>query len=384
MAFWSRKEEGKKGEIILWDSTFRSIATWFISLIVIILILPTLFVSFEFGLDFTETGQIGDTLGGIMGPFIAIVASILTFLAFWVQYKANEQQKLTNEQQKIANEQQELDLKKERFESKFYEMLRLHRANVEEMNLGERFSGRNAFEGMYDELKFCYQVIEYICIKNRGGFDVFPEGNVMICLAYEVFFHGYSKNLKVTYEDYFEKANPVFLKELKRRIEGIKGLYSSKKLPDSSYSYRFSDTSVTNNDELLKSLKKIEVMDFHYPPFDGHANRLGHYYRHLYHTATFVVKQSFLGEEEKREYINILRAQMSSLEQLMLYYNAIAWFPKIWKDLFTKYSLIKNIPMSLVGFGEHPKKKYEKEIAEQAALGIDVFENNEHQNPISE
>ena len=45
-----------------------------------------------------------------MSPFIAIAAAILTFFAFWVQYKANEQQKI--------------DLKVERFENKFYELLR--------------------------------------------------------------------------------------------------------------------------------------------------------------------------------------------------------------------------------------------------------------------
>ena len=28
--------------------------------------------------DFSGTGQIGDTIGGIMGPFVAIAASILT------------------------------------------------------------------------------------------------------------------------------------------------------------------------------------------------------------------------------------------------------------------------------------------------------------------
>lgn len=41
---------------------------------------------------FWETGQLGDTIGGILSPFIAIGAAFLTFIAFWVQYQANQKQ----------------------------------------------------------------------------------------------------------------------------------------------------------------------------------------------------------------------------------------------------------------------------------------------------
>lgn len=44
-------------------------------------------------LDFTDTGAIGDTLGGIMNPFIALVGVFLTFLAFYMQFKANQLQR---------------------------------------------------------------------------------------------------------------------------------------------------------------------------------------------------------------------------------------------------------------------------------------------------
>lgn len=53
-------------------------------LILFICALPVLFVKFSI-IDFTSTGQIGDTIGGIMGPFIAILAALLNFIAFWAQ-----------------------------------------------------------------------------------------------------------------------------------------------------------------------------------------------------------------------------------------------------------------------------------------------------------
>ena len=40
--------------------------------------------------DFTETGQIGDTIGGILNPFVALAGVLLTFLAFYMQIKANQ------------------------------------------------------------------------------------------------------------------------------------------------------------------------------------------------------------------------------------------------------------------------------------------------------
>ena len=43
--------------------------------------------------DFSATGQIGDTIGGIMNPFVAIAGVILTFVAFYIQYKANKEQR---------------------------------------------------------------------------------------------------------------------------------------------------------------------------------------------------------------------------------------------------------------------------------------------------
>jgi len=55
--------------------------------------------------DFSETGQIGDTLGGITAPFISAFAAILVFVAFKEQVKAND---LIKENQTIELIQLEL------------------------------------------------------------------------------------------------------------------------------------------------------------------------------------------------------------------------------------------------------------------------------------
>jgi hypothetical protein len=64
----------------------------------IIIIIPPLLVipTFWGALDFSDTGEIGDTIGGITAPFINGIGAILVFIAFKEQIKANN---LLKEQQ---------------------------------------------------------------------------------------------------------------------------------------------------------------------------------------------------------------------------------------------------------------------------------------------
>ena len=104
-------------------------------------------------LNFRETGPIGDTIGGIMGPFIAMIASWLTFIAFWVQFKANQMQRA--------------DIAIERFEQRFFEMLNLLQntvdgtrailTNIEPYpNKKNEYVGREVFQYIYGKTQlFC-------------------------------------------------------------------------------------------------------------------------------------------------------------------------------------------------------------------------------------
>lgn len=127
----------------------------FIALIGIICCFPAWFT--EPGkLDFRNTGQIGDTIGGIMGPFVAIAAAILTFLAFWVQFKANEQQRK--------------DIALERFESNLFQLIQIQEEITNNLSFtptdsadrlyGSIFHGRQVFQILYREKTFPYWGIE--------------------------------------------------------------------------------------------------------------------------------------------------------------------------------------------------------------------------------
>lgn len=84
----------KENTAIHWDKTTK----WILG-IAGILIIFSFFAPYIFtGLagkerfNFTKTGSIGDTLSGIMNPFIALAGILLTFLAFYMQIKANKLQ----------------------------------------------------------------------------------------------------------------------------------------------------------------------------------------------------------------------------------------------------------------------------------------------------
>ena len=66
-----------------------------------ILLLPLVFRNY----DYSKLGSLGDATGGFLNPVIAIAGALLTFLAFYVQYRANTQIEKQFEQQKINDAQ---------------------------------------------------------------------------------------------------------------------------------------------------------------------------------------------------------------------------------------------------------------------------------------
>lgn len=134
---------------------FAHYAILLLLLFVLICFLPILFTKLPICVaDFSNTGQIGDTIGGIIGPFVAIIASCLTFLAFWVQYKANEQQRY--------------DIALERFENTLFQLIQrqeslinnLHYSPIDSADklYGENFTGRHVFDILYSKKAYFYDM----------------------------------------------------------------------------------------------------------------------------------------------------------------------------------------------------------------------------------
>lgn len=131
------------------SNDFKKYLKWICIFFLIILFLPVLLTKFPFCIsDFSNTGPIGDTIGGIMGPFVAIAAAMLTFLAFWVQFKANEQQRK--------------DIALERFESNLFELIHIQQDITNNLIFVEKkgnnnkvqAQGRDVFQYVYEDYNF--------------------------------------------------------------------------------------------------------------------------------------------------------------------------------------------------------------------------------------
>lgn len=101
----------------------------------------------------------------------------------------------------------------------------------------------------------------------------------------------------------------------------------------SQYTAKYSENPQAPVDRLA-----AEAYDSFYEP---NQHRLGHYFRNLYHLIKFV-DGSRLRPSEKIFYAHLVRAQLSTDEHLLLFYNSLR-FKKFYR-LIVKYSLLENMP----------------------------------------
>ena len=288
--------------------------------------------------DFSTSGQIGDTIGGLMNPFIALAGVIVTGLAFYIQYKANQQQRelfLKEQSENKRQLQEQIDNQNkqnqlQQFESQFYEMLKLHRENISEMKINgydfeegrtlKKFEktteGRKIFVTMKTEFECILSLYSKDRKLNKEGFQK----------CYKLFFSGLEEFDK-TYPDE-NIFTELFRKARKQHKEPELG-------------------KITTN-QARKEFLPYAKLYFNYKPFSGHSPRLGHYFRHLYLTVKSIANSSIVTDyDEKMKYLRILRAQLSNHEQILLFYNWISEYGSDWENkkhsFFTEYCMIHNL-----------------------------------------
>jgi len=297
------------------NEVFDGLSKWFMGLAIALILFacfaPYLFTQKSIGnIDFSKTGDIGNTIGGIMSPLIAIAGIFITFIAFYIQV--------------IANKRLKDEFKKSQIESQFYQMLKVHGENVNEINITfveniggnnkyQNLKGRATFQYFMNELNILYQ-IEKTIAENEN-----PD--LWIQKAYHIFYYGIESEKEKDESGYWMKI---------------------QKATNTNAIFKF------NN--LLSELK-IEGEFFPYEFFKGHFKYLD-YYRYLHQTVEFIVTQKNISYDEKRSYLQLLRAQLSTTEQEMLFYYWKSGLGNNWENgnnkFFTDYRMIYNINNSLL------------------------------------
>ncbi len=278
-----------------------------------------------------DTGVIGDTIGGIVGPIVGFIGAVLTFLAFFIQYQANKIQINALKEQKESSKQSDRQNKILQIENNFFELLKIHRENVKEMDY-RRNEGRNVIVKILNEFYEVLEDVQKANIIRENKLDEQDLANV----SYLIMFFGVDESVQDTLENRFFQHY---------------GNLSDKIL------------------EIIKELRKKQSpisQDKYY--YNGHQSRLGHYFRHFFRTVNFIHEDEILNQAEKEKYIKLLRTQLSTHEQVLFFFNSISDLGLPWElgtnvlpenKLITKYHLIRNVPLGFM-YGFNPKRYYPK------------------------
>ena len=260
-----------------------------------------------------------------MSPFIAIAAAILTFMAFWVQYSANQRINDDNKLQQI--------------ERQFYEMLKIHNDNVKSFHSNAHIPTYFSLEhpekshwkqySVYGQEYLQTSLLEFNLAYNIVK-EKFPENNDIFDIAYSIFYYGAEFTHK-------------------------KGMISEDLLTElQNWRYGF----WRGNDDYSK------LAAFGSSIFRGHLALLNSYYRHLFLIVKTIVNinDEVLNYKNKRQFLRILRAQLTSAEQVLLFYNWKSGCGKAWEGMsekgaihhfFTDYRMVHNInPNDCIAFSE--------------------------------
>lgn len=112
---------------------------------------------------------------------------------------------------------------------------------------------------------------------------------------------------------------------------------------------------------LKNESEKIDII--YYEFFMNRQSELGHYYRNLFQIIKFVDDSHI---SNKQDYINLIGAQLSSSELLILCFHSLSRFGEEFKVLIEKYSFLKSIS------NDNELLRYEcRNLFDQKAFGIE-------------
>lgn len=287
------------------------------SIIYLILIFNSAFNDFSFKINPQLASNLGSTIAGLVGSLFSLTGILLIVETLISQ---NSMFKIQHSMFKI-----------QQFETKYFELVKIHRDNVNNLqklvSSGSTWTGGQVFVEIYNELELILLVIGSLCETFSLKLNDMDKGGI----AYTILYFGIG-----------DKSNRIVRDYFKRNYNAV------------------SDKQVT---WIITELQKLKQTAKNGHRFVGHQIRLGHYYRHLFQSVKYVDDQEYLNESEKYAYIKTLRAQLTTFEESLLFFNSLSVLGKNWRNdksnLIETYQLIKNLPPEFT-FKINPKSIYSK------------------------
>jgi hypothetical protein len=240
-------------------------------------------------IDPASAAQLGAFVGGYVGSLFALTSVVLLYSALTSQRRASA---------------------KQHFKTKYFELLKMHRANVAEADL-QGVSGARVFVLLIRELRCVLEVLRTIAKATKQALT----REQALHIAYHCLFFGVGPNSSRMLKMSLSSFNGTFIDAVEEEL---------------------------NRQDTKRDFRSER--QFGYTPFEGHQSRLGHYYRHLYQMVRYVDQQTL--DVDKYEYVKTIRAQLSTHEQALLLVNSLTPMGQDWwrRNLIVNYRLVQNIP----------------------------------------
>lgn len=375
----------------------RRLDNWVLGLGIItgILLVVTLFIHFRTDIFTQNTGVMGDTIGGVTSPFVNGLSAFLVYLALKAQIDAN---KLVSDQ---FEKQQAIDTIS-KIEMNFFELIKLHRNNVDEIEYSVfEHSGmvstksRHVFKIISDEFIQCYHEVKKIAkvfsdleiiqpqyrikleqIKKNNSCRCTVEELALIDITYCILYFGLSEASETTllhkfYHRYNKSAiikikQFLSLKPKREKVENYANWTRLRELPKVDLKLVLEEIYSNSPHVQRSDLAEILIPNLHLDRFySGHQFRLGHYFRHLFQAFRYLSSQKKIDRNQKYFLGKTMRAQLSTYEQFLLFVNSLSSLGMSWEfdlvddnlkglsqkelkeyRMITKYHLVKNLPGS--------------------------------------
>lgn len=288
-------------------------------------------------------GEIGDTIGGTVGPIIAIIAAILTFVAYLEQIKLNrEQMKQFSEQEKQFNLQ--MELQKTQFNESLEEQKRQFDIQLKEQ---DKITQRQRFESHFFELLRIYENTV-----NNLEIEVWQ----LQPLESENYKEAFINYTKYGYTHVVELNGRKVFKQLYQEMERTKK-YFPHDITNMIIAYeKCLDGIEMAEKEDINSISSVK--DTICQP----EREISSYFRILVFILNFIINSSAINETEKYFYIGILTSSFSTYENIILFHHILSIHGNLWNDadFFTRWQvppMYHGEPLTMVEEHTSLKKK---------------------------
>lgn len=258
--------------------------------------------------DIQKIGQFGDVFGALNALFSAFAFAVLIFTMFL--------------------QRRELALQREELEHTRNEI----RGQKEQLEAQNRTMQRQVFEGSFFAMLGAYQdIVRMLDVRQRGT-EVVQQGRG--CFG---FYYGSLRN----------KYNKV-------STDGLSGLTSGAQNVEERIRRLSDDVEFMQLIDVRGGLD-VSIVYSYVGFFFEHQSSVGHYFRTVYHIYRFI-DESSLPWEEKQRFARIVRAQLSTYELLLFFYNGLSpyGYKKFW-PLANRYEIFQNLDVDLLFDPSHAK-----------------------------